>query len=82
MSKVIQVRDVPDAVHADLVRLAAREGLSLSQFLAREYERISARARNQDIFSRATGQPGPRLSTSDIVEDLRALREGADDTGR
>jgi antitoxin FitA len=38
MSKVIQVRGVPDQVHSILKARAAREGISLSDFLKKELE--------------------------------------------
>ena len=75
MSKVIQVRDVPDDVHEALVRQAKAEGLSLNQFVLREYEKIARRARNAEIFARAAARPGRRLSREQIVESLREIRE-------
>ena len=56
MSKVIQVRDVPDDVHEALVRQAKAEGLSLNQFVLREYEKIARRARQRRDL-RAGGGP-------------------------
>ncbi|MCU1232639.1 MAG: hypothetical protein JWP63_606, partial [Candidatus Solibacter sp.] len=41
MSKMIQVRDVPDEVHRNLKSRAAREGMSLSDFLKRELARAA-----------------------------------------
>ena len=38
MSKMIQIRDVPDRVHRILTRRAALAGMSLSDFLKRELE--------------------------------------------
>jgi plasmid stability protein len=43
MSKMIQIRDVPDGVHRTLKARAAREGMSLSDFLKRELERTVKR---------------------------------------
>jgi plasmid stability protein len=37
MSKMIQVRDVPEDVHGTLKARAAREGMSLSDFIKREW---------------------------------------------
>ncbi len=39
MSKMIQIRDVPDAVHRTLKSRAAQAGTSLSEFLLREMKR-------------------------------------------
>jgi antitoxin FitA len=38
MSKTIQVRDVPDQIHGMLKARAAREGMSLSDYIKRELE--------------------------------------------
>lgn len=43
MSKMIQMRHVPDDVHRKLKARAAAEGLSLSDYLVREMRRIADR---------------------------------------
>ena len=43
MSKMVQVRHVPDPLHQKLKARAALEGLSLSDYLLREIERIAQR---------------------------------------
>lgn len=75
MSRVVQVRDVPDEVHEALVRQARREGLSLNQFVLREYERIARRSRNADVFARAAERPGRRPTRAEILQSLREVRE-------
>jgi plasmid stability protein len=41
MSKMIQLRHVPDAVHRKLKSRAARKGMSLSDYLVREVSRLA-----------------------------------------
>lgn len=41
MSKVMQIRDVPDDVHAALAEFARAEGLSLTKYLLRELEHLA-----------------------------------------
>lgn len=41
MSRMIQLRDVPDDLHRRLKVRAAASGMSLSEYLIREIERIS-----------------------------------------
>lgn len=41
MSKVMQVRDVPDDVHDALVESARAEGLSLTRYMLRELEHLA-----------------------------------------
>ncbi|MDH3247456.1 MAG: hypothetical protein OEQ47_00730 [Acidimicrobiia bacterium] len=42
MSKMIQIRNVPDDVHRELKVRAARAGMTLSDFLNAELERVVA----------------------------------------
>lgn len=41
MSKVIQIRDVPDEVHDALVEAAGAAGLSLTRYMLRELEHLA-----------------------------------------
>lgn len=43
MSKVMQIRDVPEDVHDALVRAAHADGLSLTRYMLRELERLAQR---------------------------------------
>ena len=43
MTKMLQVRDVPDEVHAQLRRRAAAAGMSLSDFARQELTRLAQR---------------------------------------
>jgi predicted HicB family RNase H-like nuclease len=43
MSKMIQLRDVPEQVHSTLKARPAREGMSLSDLIKRELERAAER---------------------------------------
>ncbi|HEX7245577.1 MAG TPA: hypothetical protein VF245_08440 [Solirubrobacterales bacterium] len=74
MSKMIQIRDVPDEVHRTLKVRAAAEGLSLSDYIKRDLEELAKQATLEDVFAsaRALGESG--ITTEEIVEDIRALR--------
>lgn len=50
MAKVVQVRGVPDEVHAVLTRRSAAAGLSLSDYVLRELEVVAARDANEDLL--------------------------------
>ncbi len=41
MSRVIQIRDVPDEVHEALAHTAGAQGLSLTRYLLRELEHLA-----------------------------------------
>jgi hypothetical protein len=55
MSKMIQVRDVPEHVHGTLKSRAAREGMSLSDLIKRELERVAERPTMQEWLERTQG---------------------------
>jgi antitoxin FitA len=73
MSKTLQVRHVPDAVHAELVRRAATAGVSLSEYVLRELERVAARPPVEEVLTRSASR---RLDTSvaDVVDAIGAER--------
>ncbi|MGE5648434.1 MAG: FitA-like ribbon-helix-helix domain-containing protein [Acidobacteriota bacterium] len=76
MSKMIQVRDVPDRVHGTLKSRAAREGMSLSDFIKRELERAAERPTMQEWLER-TQQMKPipaRMSAARAIRELRDER--------
>lgn len=58
MSKVIQVRNVPDEVHRELRRRAAEAGVALSDYVLDELRRVSSRSANAEILMRAAMRPG------------------------
>lgn len=43
MSKVMQIRDVPDEVHEALAQAAQAQGLSLTKYVLRELEHLAQR---------------------------------------
>jgi plasmid stability protein len=52
MTKMLQVRRVPDDVHTELKRRARAAGLSLSDFALRELERAVTRPSIEEVLSR------------------------------
>lgn len=71
--KVIQVRNVPDDVHRELRVRAASEGLSLSDLVLRELERLTSRPPLAEVIARAQARSGS-VSSDDIVAAVRAAR--------
>ncbi len=74
MSKMIQIRDVPDDVHRTLKVRAAAEGISLSDYIKRDLEELARQATLEDVFAsvRARGESG--ISAEEIVEGIRQVR--------
>jgi plasmid stability protein len=76
MAKMIQVRNVPDALHRKLKARAAVAGQSLSDFLLAELARIAARPTREEMLARLHGRTPVTLKTSAAVV-IRQERESA-----
>jgi len=74
MSKMIQIRNVPDEVHRTLKVRAAAEGLSLSDYIKRDLEELAKQATLEDVFVRARARGGSGVTTEQIVAIQRELR--------
>ena len=75
MSKMIQLRNVPDALHRQLKARAALEGLSLSDYLIREVRRLVERPTPAELVARLKAR-GPRPLTESPADVIRAMRDG------
>lgn len=64
MSKMIQLRHVPDELHRKLKARAAMEGLSLSDYLLQEVERLAERPTLNDLRRRLSEREPVRPHTS------------------
>lgn len=76
MSKMIQLRNVPDPIHRRLKAKAAMEGMSLSEFLVREARKIAERPTLEEMRKRLEGRPVRILkrSPADIIREERDRR--------
>jgi hypothetical protein len=75
MSRSVQVRDVPEEVHAELSRQAVDAGLSLNRFVLAEFDRIARRGRNAQVLRRAAARRGRRATSAQVVDAVRAERD-------
>lgn len=77
MTKVIQIRDVPDRVHAALADAAAAEGLSLTGYLQRELtwlaDRPTIARHNLDVIQTTRENVRVVVETQSVAD---ALAEG------
>lgn len=71
---MIQLRNVPDALHRALKARAAQEGLTLSDLLVREARRLVAQPSAAELAVRLAALPAVRLRESP-AETIRALRD-------
>ena len=76
MSKMVQVRNVPDALHRTLKARAADSGQTLSDYLLAELERLAARPTRGDMLARIHGRRRVTLKTPAAVV-IREERESA-----
>jgi plasmid stability protein len=73
MSKMIQIRNVPDNVHKALKIRATKEGMSLSDYLLREVAGIASRPTLEEIIERIR-QREPVELDEDTAVTIRKLR--------
>lgn len=73
--RMIQIRHVDKRVDRELEVRAARSGMSLSDYLRRELERLAATPSVEDVLERIDAGEAVEPSES-IVEAVRTEREG------
>jgi hypothetical protein len=75
MSKMIQIRNVPDDLHRELKMRAAAAGMSLSDYIKRELDRKRRKSTIKEIRERSRGRSaGSTLTTQKIVDIIREAR--------
>lgn len=76
MSKMIQVRNVPDGLHRTLKARAALAGMSLSDYLLAEIRQLAARPTLAELRERVHRRErvGGAFSTADVARAERDRR--------
>lgn len=77
MPKMVQVRNVPDQVHATLRARATAARMSLSDYVLRELERLAECATDEEIFDEVR-RSGVHVNFKQVLSALdeeRAERE-------
>jgi plasmid stability protein len=74
MSKMIQLRNVPDDLHRKLKARAAQEGVSLSDYLLAEIQKTAERPTLSELRKRLHGRTPVKPQVSP-AEAIRAERE-------
>jgi plasmid stability protein len=74
MPMMIQVRNVPDAVHRTLKMRAAATGTSLSDYIKRELTRSAEQATLEEIDERIQARGPSKVRTKTILAALREVR--------
>ena len=74
MSKMIQVRNVPDEMHRALKMQAAAEGISLSDYIKRELGVVSGLRTFDEIAARVKARGPSKVKSENIVRYIRESR--------
>ena len=77
MSKMIQIRNVPDDLHRTLKVRAAKAGMTLSDYLLSEIERVAEKPTLAEMMERLSQDPPVELSESP-AEIIRRMRDADD----
>ena len=80
MSKMIQIRNVPDELHRTLKVRAAQAGMTLSDYLLSEIEQIAARPTLVEMMERLRQREPVELDEPPDVT-IRRLRDAEDPRG-
>ena len=76
MSKMVQIRNVPDTLHRTLKARAANAGQTLSDYLLAEMERLAALPTREQMLERIRSRTRVSLKTS-AAAVIREERESA-----
>jgi len=76
MSKMVQIRNMPDAVHRILKSRAATAGMSLSDYLLRELTKVAKRPTIEELIERMDKrQPvSVPISSAELIREDRDAR--------
>lgn len=77
MSKMIQIRNVPDDLHRELKMRAAAAGMSMSDYIKRELDRRRRKSTIAEIVARREARGGRSTATTQEVVDI--IREARGD---
>lgn len=70
----VVVRELPEDVHAELVRRAEAAGQSLQQYLSGELTRLASTPTVAEVIARVARRRGGRVGLERAVADLDAER--------
>lgn len=79
MSKMIQVRNVPDRLHRELTRRARARDQTLTGYVQGILEREVARPPAEEVFERVAGRRPVRLGrpAADLIREERSEQEAS-----
>ena len=72
----IQVKHVPDDIHATLRQRAAQAGQSMQEYLLQQLTKAASSPTLEEVLDRAGGRTGGQGAMADAAEAVRSDREG------
>ena len=72
----IQVKHVPDDIHATLRQRAAQAGQSMQEYLLQQLTKAASRPTLEEVLDRAGGRAGGQVAMADAADAVRSDREG------
>ena len=70
----VLVRDLPEAVHAELQRRAQQRGQSLQQYLQAELRRLAEEPTLEEVLDRIAHRRGGRIGLAQAAADIAEER--------
>ncbi len=70
----VLVRDLPEAVHAELQRRAQQQGQSLQQYLQAELRRLAEQPTLAEVLDRIARRRGGRIGLAQAAADIAEER--------
>jgi len=64
MTTMIQIRNVPDAIHHQIKARASIAGMSMSEFILQELQRVIERPSRDELLDRISKLPGLEVEPS------------------
>jgi len=74
MSKMIQIRNVPDDLHRELKMRAVAAGMTMSDYIKKELSRANEKDSWEEIFARAKARGPSGMTTQEVVDIIREHR--------
>jgi plasmid stability protein len=76
MSVMIQIRNVPDEIHRTLKSRAAKQGVSLSDYVLAELRRMAELPSPEEMFERLQqrSRVNPDVSSAQLIREERDSR--------
>jgi plasmid stability protein len=74
MSKMIEIRNVPDDLHRKLKMRAAAAGMTMSDYIKKELSRANEKDSWEEIYARAKARGPSGMTTQEVVDIIREHR--------